>query len=349
MTRFPYDPPEQLGSNFFTKRRSLEDAANRVGPARTALATGAPWGMSSRPKEPQLTDIQQPFTLNEHMRARIEARRKAAADLKAPRVPQPDPADSQESERDRVDGYIKSLMQHDDYWQTGPATTTLKDTVQKLWQTAYPNPARTGATGRPIQDEEPAVSLNELITIAPARTEINAHSETVERASNSNQLFTQTVSETEEPPDHPPTDQNECEALQAQYLELRQIEEKFDKKRSEHTARVNELTEKRKIIKAKIKEALLSLAPPVARTVLDIIDGEKSRTPKKDTKSQIENILALGSIAELEKERIDMTNEIEELNDKIKIIDDKKKEINNKKGEIQTKSSDIKGCIILDS
>lgn len=84
MTGFPYDPFEPLGSQFFTKRRSLEDAANRVGPARTALATGAPWRTPLRPKEPQLTDIQQPFTLNEHMRARIEARRKAAADLKAP-------------------------------------------------------------------------------------------------------------------------------------------------------------------------------------------------------------------------------------------------------------------------
>ncbi|HAE00627.1 MAG TPA: hypothetical protein DCG04_03990, partial [Rhodospirillaceae bacterium] len=70
MTRFPYDRPEQLGSNFFTKRRSLEDAASRMGPARTALATGAHGGTSLRPKEPQLTDIQQPFTLNEHMRAR---------------------------------------------------------------------------------------------------------------------------------------------------------------------------------------------------------------------------------------------------------------------------------------
>ena len=164
MTRFPYDPPEQLGSNFFTKRRSLEDAASRMGPARTALATGAHGGTPLRPKEPQLTDVQQPFTLNEHMRARIEARRKAAADLKAPRAPQPDPADSHESERDRVDGYIKSLMQRDDYWQTGPAATTLKDTVQKLWQTAYPNPARTDATGRPIQDEEPALSLEHLLT-----------------------------------------------------------------------------------------------------------------------------------------------------------------------------------------
>lgn len=347
MTGFPYDPFEPLGSQFFTKRRSLEDAANRVGPARTALATGAHGGPSQQGGA-QRDNLPQPFTLNAQMRARIEARRKAAAALKTPITSQSNAPDSGGSERERVDGYIKSLMQRPDYWKTGPDSTALKDTVQKLWQTAYPNPARTDATGRSIQDEQPATTLNELIAMSPVRNKNTAPTDIAERESNSSSLFKQTESETEEPPDPSPSKNDKCEALQIQYLELRKIDKKLDEKRYEYQTRLKEIHDLLDSLNEKDLESYLSLAPPTHRMILDALTGNKPKTRKKSPRNQLENILNIAKIGEREKERIELNNEIDELTEKIKKIDDQKEEIKVKKTIIQTKASDI-NCIILDS
>jgi hypothetical protein len=72
------------------------------------------------------------------------------------------PAAQPNATAEEADGFLRSVMSDNRYWEPNPLQDTIRDGVQALFQVAYPGKGRLDATGRAIQPDRAAVSLQTL-------------------------------------------------------------------------------------------------------------------------------------------------------------------------------------------